>query len=154
VNTQVSGFVAGPEKRTFAGIFPRERRFAFLYAVIAAAAVAFVMTISGVAGLVWWQSVLMLIGTVIVGWAVLFSVLEIRRLGKGKDEVEEAEDVDAYPSRKVVVAPPTCDACVHHEDYVESQGFDQGQLTSRIPDGTPFIDEMLRGREKQEAVAK
>ncbi|HYK17703.1 MAG TPA: hypothetical protein VEV37_06765 [Bryobacteraceae bacterium] len=44
--------------------------FAFRYAVVAAAAVAFVMTISGVAGLFWWQRLLMLIGTVIVGWAV------------------------------------------------------------------------------------
>ena len=154
MNTQVSGFVEGPARRAFAGIFPRERRFAFLYAVIAAAAVAFVMTISGVAGLFWWQSVLMLIGTVIVGWAVLFSILEIRRLGKGKDEVGEIEDSDAYPSRKVVVAPPTCDACVHHEDYVESQGFDQGQLTSRIPDGTPFIEEILQGRAKKEEVTR
>lgn len=154
MNTQVNGLVAGLERRTFAGVFPRERRLAFLYAVIAAAAVAFVMTISGVAGLYWWQSVLMLIGTVVVGWAVLFSVLEIGRLGKGKDQPEELDDVDAYPSRRIVVAPPTCDACVHHEDYVESRGFDQGQLTSRIPDGTPFIEEMLRGRAKKETVAK
>jgi len=37
---------------------------------------------------------------------------------------------------------------------VESQGFDQGQLTSRIPDGTPFIEEMQRGRAKKEVLAK
>jgi hypothetical protein len=96
--------------------------FAFLYAVVATATVAFVMTISGVAGLFCWQTLLMLIGTVLVGWAVLFGVLEIRRLGKGKDEVEELEDIAAYPSRNVFVAPPTGDACVHHEDYLESQG--------------------------------
>lgn len=143
MNTQVSGAIADPERRTFAGIFPHERRFAFLYAVIAAAAIAFVGTISGVAGLFWWQSALMLIGTVIVGWAVLFSILEIRRLGKGKDALAEPEEARPSPMQKLVVAPPTADACVHHEDYPESQGFDQGQLTSRIPADTPLVAELL-----------
>jgi|SRR5271165_4561058 len=116
--------------------FASERRFGFLYFVISAAAIATVMTFSGIAGLAWWQSLLMGITTCGVGWALLFSVLEMRRLGNSEGP---KEDPDPYPARRVTVAPPTRDPYPHHEDYVESQGFDQGQLTSRIPDETPFV---------------
>ena len=116
--------------------FASERRFGFLYAVISAAAIATVMIFSGIAGLAWWQSLAMGIGTVGVGWAVLFSVLEMRRLANAGGP---KEDPNPYPARTLTVAPPTGDPYVHHEDYVESQGFDQGQLTSRIPDDTPFF---------------
>ena len=148
VNKQAS--VPGLEEGKFSAVFPGARRFGFLYAVIAAAAIAFSMTISGIHGLTGWQTALMVIGTVIVGWAILFSVLEMRRLGKTA-KTTYAEDVEAeanaYPSRTLVVAPPTGDPCPHHEDYVESQGFDQGQLTSRLPDATPYPSR----RQKQEA---
>jgi len=143
-NVNVS--VAGPEKAKFAAVAPGQERFAFLYVVIFAAALATVMTYSGLAGLSWWKSVLMLIGTVIVGWAILFSVLEVRRLGKSEKDVaaEREADVNPYTSREVVVKGPTNDPYPHHEDYVESQGFDQGQLTSRIPDTTPLVDKFLK----------
>jgi len=116
--------------------FASERRFGFLYVVISAAAIATVMIFSGIAGLAWSQSLLMGIGTCGVGWALLFTVLEMRRLGNGGEQIKE--DPDPYPSRTLIVAPPTTDACVHHEDFVESQGFDQGQLTSRLPDALPL----------------
>jgi hypothetical protein len=116
--------------------FASERRFGFLYAEISAAAIATVMIFSGIAGLAWSQSLLMGIGTCGVGWAVLFTVLEMRRLGNSGGP---KEDPDPYPSRTLIVAPPTEDPYPHHEDYVESQGFDQGQLTARLPDALPFL---------------
>jgi hypothetical protein len=131
-----------------------ERKFAFLYLVISTVAIAGVMTISGLSGLSWWQSLLMLIGSLIVVWTVLFTFLEVRRLGQTPKGLEGPAEGDPYAPRKLVVAPPTGDAYPHHEDYVESQGFDQGQLTSRIADSTPFVDRLLRRREKKELAAR
>ena len=140
--------VAGRERTKFLGIVPGHERFAFLYAVIAAGAIASAMIYSGLTGLTLWQTGLALIGAVVVGWAILFSVLEVRRLAQTPDEAakELEEASNPYTSRTVVVEPPTADPYPHHEDYVQSSGFDQGQLTSRIPDSTPFIDRFLRRR--------
>lgn len=140
--------VAGPGRAKFAGVVPGHEKFAFLYAVIAAAGIAGVMTLSGIAGLAWWQSVLMLTGCLIVGWALLFSILEVRRLAQtAKERAAEALEggSNPYPSRIVAVAPPTADPYPHHEDYAQSSGFDQGQLTSQLPDSTPFVDRFLSG---------
>jgi len=151
VHTHVS--VAGPEQTKFVDIVPGRERFTFLYVVISAIAIAFVMTYSGIAGLAWWQSLLMLIGCLTVGWAFLFSVLEMRRLAqKPKNKGDEAlTEANPYSPRIVAVKPPTGEPYPHHEYYAESQGFDQGQLTSQLPDSTPFIDRFLsRGREKKQ----
>jgi len=142
--------VAGLGRSKFASIAPGNERFAFLYVVIAAGATASAMIYSGIAGLAWSRSLLMVIGAVVVGWAVLFSVLEVRRLAQTPDEAAKArEDAsNPYSARTVVVVePPTADPYPHHEDYVQSSGFDQGQLTSRIADTTPFIGKFeKRGR--------
>ena len=138
------------------GSVPGGQKFTFLYVVISTAAIAGVMTISGIAGLAWWQSLLMLIGCLIVGWTVLFTLLEVRRLGgspKHRASEGPEQDADPYAPRAVVVAPPTGEPYPHHEDYVESQGFDQGQLTSRIADTTPLVDRLL-GRRKKELAAR
>lgn len=133
--------VAGLEKGKLTAVPPR---FGFLYVVIAAVAVATVMTYSGIVGLVWWQSGLMIVGAVIVGWAALFSILEVRRLaGMG-----EAPGDNGYPSRELVVEPPTGEAYPHHEDHAESPGYDQTQLTSRIRETTPLVDKLFNKARK------
>jgi len=48
-----------------------------------------------------------------------------------------------YATRTVAVKPPTGEPYPHHEYFVESAGFDQGQLTSRIPGSTPFLDSFV-----------
>ena len=95
----------------------------------------------------------MLTGCLIVGWAILFSVLEVRRLGQtAKERADEAlEDANPYSSRIVVVEPPTGERYPHHEDHAESPGLDQGQRTSQLPDSMPFIDRFLsRGLDKKQ----
>ena len=156
-NNLLNVSVAGPARAKFVGVVPGREKFAFLYVVIAAAGLAGVMTYSGIAGLAWWQSLLMLVGCLIVGWAILFSILEVRRLGQTtKERADEAVEGSSnpYPSRNVVVAPPTADPYPHHEDYAQSSGFDQGQLTSQLPDSTPFIDRFLSGRNKKQKAGR
>ena len=146
--------VAGLEKSRFVAVPPGEERFAFLYVVISAAAIGCAMTYSWIASLNRWQTVLLVIGCLIGAWATVFSFLEVRRIAKsGKSAAESVqEEVDLYPSRTVVVAPPTGDPYPHHEDYSESAGLDQGQLTSQLTGSTPFTEGLLsrRRNEKQE----
>jgi hypothetical protein len=131
-----------------------EEKFAFLYVVIAAGAIASAMVYSAIAGLSWLQNLLLLVGCLIVGWAILFSVLEVRRIASTPKNRGEAAFKEDYPDRIVTVEPPTGDPYPHHEDYPQSAGFDQGQLTSRIPNSTPFMDRFLnRQRSKKQPVA-
>ena len=53
----------------------------------------------------------------------------------------DKEFEDAYGPRKVELKPPSGEAYPHHEYFTESAGFDQSQLTARIPGSTPFIDD-------------
>ncbi len=151
MDKQLNVPVAGSERAKFAAIAPGNERFAFLYVVIAAGALASAMIYSGIAGLTLGQTILAVIGAVVVGWAILFSILEVRRLAKTPAEAAQAleEASNPYTPRTVVVDPPTADPYPHHEDYTQSSGFDQGQLTSRIADTTPFIGRLL-GRRRGE----
>ena len=151
MDKQLNVSVADPERAKFAAIAPGNERFAFLYVVIAAGALASAMIYSGIAGLTLAQTILAVIGAVVVGWAILFSILEVRRLAKTPAEAAQAleEASNPYTPRTVVVDPPTADPYPHHEDYTQSSGFDQGQLTSRIADTTPFIGRLL-GRRRGE----
>ena len=155
MDKQLNVSVAGPGRAKFAAIAPGNERFAFLYVVIAAGAVASAMIYSGITGLTLAQTILAVIGAVVVGWAILFSVLEVRRLAQTPDEAAKAleEASNPYTTRTVVVEPPTADPYPHHEDYVQSSGFDQGQLTSRIPDTTPFISRFARRGRKEKQTA-
>jgi len=113
------------------------------------------MTYSWIAGLATWQTVSLLIAGLIGAWATLFSFLEVSGIAqraKSADEVFKKE-VDPYAPRTVVVEPPTGEPYPHHEDYPESAGLDQGQLTSDLIGSTPFIDTFLsrRRHEKQKA---
>ena len=151
MDKQLNVSVADPERAKFAAIAPGNERFAFLYVVIAAGALASAMIYSGIAGLTLAQTILAVIGAVVVGWAILFSILEVRRLAKTPAEAAQAleEASNPYTPRTVVVDPPTADPYPHHEDYTQSSGCDQGQLTSRIPDTTPLIARLL-GRRRGE----
>lgn len=140
-------------KAKFLGIAPGQERFAFLYVAISALVVACGMTFSGVAHLTGGQTVLLLCGLLVGAWATVFSLLEVRRITRtAKNGADEALDQAANPyfSRTVVVKPATGEPYPHHEYFTESQGFDQGQLTSRLPDATPIIESFLaRRRTKQ-----
>lgn len=137
---------ASPELPKLACLAPGNERFGFLYVVIAAGALASAMIYSGLAGLTWWHSMLMVVGAVAVGCAILYSILEMRRLAQTPHEAAKAAEKAANPyrPRTVVVDPPTADPYPHHEDYEQSSGFDQGQLTSRIADTTPLIGKLQR----------
>ena len=139
-------------KKQFLRVSRGEERLAFLYVVISAIAIACVMTYAGIAGLYWWQTALLLTGGLLGAWATLFSFLEVRRLGQTPNERQtKALAEDPYLSREVVVAPSTGEPCPHHEDYPESAGLDQGQLTSSLPGGTPLIESLLSRRTRQPA---
>jgi hypothetical protein len=142
------------QKHSLLGSFGHEK-FAFLYAVVSVAVIGIVMTYSWIAGLAWWQTVLMLVGLLVGALATLFSLLEIRRIAQRVDRGGEAlqEEANPYPPRAVSVAPPTGDPCPHHEDYTESQGLDQGQLTAHLPDATPFVDKLMSRKKPQETPA-
>ena len=95
-----------------------------------------------VAGLSLPQTSLWLVGSLIVVWAGLFSLFEVHRIAAGQsrsifsDGSDDRIDPDA--PRVVIVGPPTGEATPHHEDHLGSEGLDQGQLTSRIPDTFPI----------------
>jgi len=148
--------VAGLETVKFAAIPKGKEKFAFLYAVISVVAIGCAMTFSWIVGLAWWQAALLVIGCLIGAWATLFSLLEIQRLGAKPKSAEEAlsEEADPYASRSVVVDPPTGDPYPHHEDYAQSSGQDQGQLTSRLTGSTPFVDAILSRRRMAKQTAK
>lgn len=142
----------GTRKTTFAHAIQGEEKFAFLYVAISALVLAVAMTYSSIAGLSGPQTALLLVGGLIGAWATVFTLLEIRRLGQTpKERADEALiRENPYFSRSVTVQPPTGDPCPHHEDYPESAGLDQGQLTSRTPEPTPFIEDLLAKRRRKE----
>lgn len=138
--------VVAPEPVRITGVAPGHEKFAFLYEVIAAGALGSAITYGIVAGLSWPRTLLAVMGALTIGWAVLFSVLEVRRLAQTpEDRAKEAlaGSSNPYLSRTVPVLPAAGDPCPHHEYYPESQGLDQGQLTSRLPGSTPLIDGIL-----------
>ena len=96
------------------------------------------------------QTSLFLVGTLIVVWAGLFSFFEVRRIAAGRftsiyvDGSDSRIDPDA--PRVVTVEPPTDEATPHHENHLGSEGLDQGQLTSQIPDTFPFAVTPMRLR--------
>lgn len=107
------------------------------------------MSFSLVNGLGWTERVLMLIGGLFVAWGILFTCLEMHRLAQTPNErAEEVLPEEEPTCSAVTVQPPTGDPYPHHEDYPESAGFDQGQLTSRTPGSTPFLEDLV-GRGEQ-----
>ena len=140
--------VADSAKPRRPGVVPLQKKLDFLYVVIGVGVLVSAGLYSLVAGLRLWQTLIVLFGGLSVGWALLYSILEVRRLAQTAKEREE-ELLDPYFSRTVTIEPPTDDPCPHHEDYRESSGQDQGQRTSRLPGSTPLVDRILeRGANK------
>lgn len=131
-------------------------RFAFLYLVASAVALGCAMTYSWIANLGTWQTVLLVAGCLIGAWATVFTVLGFLGVAQTEESADEAfkDEPDPYGPRSLVVEPPTGEPYPHHEDHVESAGFDQGQLTSRLTGSTPFVDifQSRRPKEKPKAV--
>jgi hypothetical protein len=118
---------------------PHQEKFTFLYVAISAVAVTCAIAYSLFAGLTFLHGALLIAGCLLVGWAFVYNFMEVRRATLAKKPGEPAPtEPDPYGPHTVVTAAPTGDSYPHHEDYTESQGFDQSQLTARIPDQTPY----------------
>lgn len=119
-----------------------EEKFTFLCGALSAIGVACAIAYSMFARLSWPQGWIVSIGGGLVGFAIAFVFSELYRSGGSQKTraAEPANKPDVYASRSVSANPSTGEAYPHHEDYTESQGFDQGQLTARIPGSTPFFD--------------
>ena len=116
---------------------PRQEKFTFLYVAISALAVTCAIAYSLFAGFTFLRGSLLIVGCLVVGWAFVYNFMEVRRATRKSASTGPSEP-DPYGPHTVVTASPTGDAYPHHEQYVESQGFDQSQLTARIPDQTPY----------------
>lgn len=130
---------------------PHREKFTFLYVAISAVALTCAIAYSLFAGLTFLHGSLLVGGCLLVGWAFVYNFMEVRRATLANKGAQAAPvEPDPYGPHTVVTAPPTGDSYPHHEDYTESQGFDQSQLTARIPDQTPNPAELFaRRREKK-----
>jgi hypothetical protein len=96
------------------------------------------------------ETVLLMIGCLVVTWTILFSFFEVHRIAHRSKSIRgEVSGIDPDGPRKVYVEPPTGEPYPHHENHEGSAGLDQGQLTSRTP-GMPPVREFLQlGRRRK-----
>jgi hypothetical protein len=127
-------------------------RVVFIFVVTSAVAITCITLYSLVAGFSRFETLFLLIGSLIVLWAMIFSFLEVRRIASRSKSISEREEVDPDASYVVVVEPSTGHPYPHHEEHAGSAGFDQGQLTSRLPD-MPYIQVRLPWRRRQKDTA-
>ncbi len=123
-------------------------RVTFLFVVISAIAATCITIYGLAAGYSMFQGAILGVGCMIVLWAIIFSIMELQRLARRSKRIgghESGFDPDA--PRRVIVEPPTGEATPHHEQHGGSPGLDQGQLTARSPDLSPF-SEWFHGRRK------
>jgi hypothetical protein len=109
-------------------------RVAFTFVVASAVVITCITLYSLIAGFSRFETLFLLIGCLIVIWAMIFSFFEVRRIAARSKSISEREEADPDAPCVVIVEPPTGEATPHHESHVGSEGFDQGQLTSRLPD--------------------
>jgi hypothetical protein len=113
-------------------------RVAFTFAVISAVAITAITLYSLFAGFTLFETLFLLLGSLVVTWAMIFSVFEVRRIASHAKsisaDISQQELVDPDVPCVVIVQSSTGDPCPHHENHAESPGLDQGQLTSRLPD--------------------
>ena len=134
-------------------------RYEELLAMIAAATTALIV---GLMARIGWQNCLILIGSAAAfTGGVLFALLELHRLGRaasGNAAILAQNTSDANQSirlrafaslRRIMMQPAESnDPYPHHEDYPESPGQDQGQLTSRLTGSTPLLEELATAYRK------
>lgn len=116
----------------------KSSRVAFAFVVASAIAITCITLYSLIAGFSRLETLFLLLGCLIVIWAMIFSFFEVRRIAERSKSIAEREEVDPDAPSQVKVGPPTGHPYPHHEDHRESAGFDQGQLTSRLPDLPPI----------------
>jgi len=125
--------------------------FEELLAMIAAATVALIF---GLVGGVSWGKYLLLMGG---GAAIIGAFVYTFRAMCSAGRIRPANGIDQpenrLPQRRVHLQPrpggetqeafgqPTSEPYPHHENYPESAGQDQGQLTSHLPGSTPLVAE-------------
>lgn len=115
----------------------------FTFVVVSAVAITCITLYSLVAGFSRAETLFLLIGCLIVIWAILFSFFEVYRIAARSKRITGSDElIDPDAPRKIIVEPPTGEATPHHESHAGSEGFDQGQLTSRLPDSL-FIRDLL-----------
>jgi hypothetical protein len=112
-------------------------RVAFTFVVASAVVITCITLYSLVAGFSRFETLFLLIGSLIVIWAMIFSFFEVRRIATGSKSISGHEKMDPDAPCVVIVEPPTGHPYPHHEEHAGSAGFDQGQLTSRLPDLFP-----------------
>jgi hypothetical protein len=116
----------------------KSSRVAFTFVVASAIAITCITLYCLMAGFTRSEALFLLIGSLIVIWAMIFSFFEVRRIASRSKTISECDETDPDGSRVVIVQPPTGHPYPHHEEHVESAGLDQGQLTSRLPEMPPF----------------
>ena len=125
-------------------------RVLFPYLIVFAVVVTLIAGFGMVVGLNGWETLLWSVGVCLVIGAGIFTYCEVRRLaGISKSNAElarEEDEVDRIAQHTVIVEPPTGEPYPHHEDHLQSEGFDQGQLTSRMPSPTPLVRDSLHTR--------
>jgi hypothetical protein len=126
----------------------RTSQVAFIYAVVTAVVATCIVLYGLTADWSRFQTVLLLLGSLVVVWAIVFSFMEVGRLAARSKKITGPDElVDPDAPRTVIVEPPTGEATPHHEAHVGSPGLDQGQLTSNLPDHTPLLEKLsYRGR--------
>ena len=129
-------------------------RVVFPYAMVFAVMVSFVAGFGMMAGMYRWEILLWCMGACLVVGGIIFTFFEVRRLAgisrSTQELAREEAEADRMTRRVVVVEGPTDHPYPHHEDFAESEGSDQGQLTSRSPEGTPLIGKLWNKRRGQE----
>ncbi|MGB6947235.1 MAG: hypothetical protein WBE37_32850 [Bryobacteraceae bacterium] len=124
---------------------------AFIYAVVTAVVATCIILFGLTADWSRFQTALLLVGSLVVVWAIAFSFMEVARLAARSEKITGPDErVDPDAPCVVIVEPPTGEATPHHESHVGSPGLDQGQLTSSLPDHTPTFGKFLsRGRRRE-----
>jgi hypothetical protein len=130
----------------------KSSRVVFIFGVIGALIVTGVTLYSLAADYSAMQTTILMLGCLVVAFAIIFSFLEVRRIAHRSNSIGgEISGVDPDGPRKIIVEPPTGEATPHHEFHEGSRGLDQGQLTSRLS-GTPRFAELFHwGRHKRRA---
>ncbi len=142
-----------PHKKV-AGVVTGEEKYTFLYFVLGGIALTAAIFYSQMAHLGTVQTILLLIGLPLVACAGVFCFVETRRIAQAGKKPPADVDLNYYAAREVELRPPTGEAYPHHEYFNESQGFDQGQLTARISDETPFLESFFERRRARKENAR
>lgn len=130
----------------------RASRVAFIYGVVTALAVTGIILFTLIAGWAWRQSLFLTIGVLVVLWALMFSLLEVKRLSSRSPGIlGPKEIVDPDAPRRVPVQSSTGEPEEHHEFHPESPGMDQGQLTANLPEALPLVGEVERRHREKHA---